>query len=298
VDASQGNGRKEAYDRDPERLLSISSGSDPLERELLGSVRHVGPPTARKLKLGATSPANRVVAAVGAVSSSTARLPARSASAAGNLGTFGQDGGSRGWQAGLAFGGGYLVLHGTQESPAVAPRTVVAPVTQRAAAAPPPAPKRPKGGADRRRTGRRRAEPQARARPALMRSGPRARYSRKRAQSFRSGNAAGAQASLDRLQAQFPKGIAHAKREVLAIEVLSARAIPKAPSAAPKPSSRATEEPAQRQARPLPRIAASSSPRRIASLTAVVLAVALMGIQQGGGEIFFWFETHGLAAAT
>ena len=32
---------------DPERLLSASS-ADPLERELLGSVRHVGPPDGAK----------------------------------------------------------------------------------------------------------------------------------------------------------------------------------------------------------------------------------------------------------
>jgi len=40
---------------------------------------------------------------------------------------------------------------------------------------------------------------------------------------LRSGNAVGAQASLDKLQAQFPKGVLVQEREVLTIEVLHAR---------------------------------------------------------------------------
>jgi predicted Zn-dependent protease len=40
---------------------------------------------------------------------------------------------------------------------------------------------------------------------------------------LRSGNPAGAQTALDKLQAQFPKGMLAQEREVLAIEVLAAR---------------------------------------------------------------------------
>jgi len=64
---AQGNGRKEPYDRRSERLLSISSGSDPLERELLGSVRHVGPPDGAKAQAWRNIAGQiAVVAAVGA----------------------------------------------------------------------------------------------------------------------------------------------------------------------------------------------------------------------------------------
>jgi len=92
----------------------------------------------------------------------------------------------------------------------------------RAAAAPPPAPKQAKGWRRQRRTGRRRADHKLepprldalRAESALL--------TEARAE-LRSGNAAGAQASLDRLQAQFPKGMLTQEREVLAIEVLSAQ---------------------------------------------------------------------------
>jgi hypothetical protein len=209
---------------DPERLLSISSGSDPLERELLGSVRHVGPPDGAKAQAWRNIAGQiAVVAAVGAVSSSTAA--AASKVSVGTLATWALSAKVAAVVAagGLALGGGYLVLHGTQESPAVAPRTVVAPVTHALPPAPPPAPKQaevvaPTEDAPVEDAPSHKLEPHRldalKAESALL--------TEARAE-LRSGNAAGAQASLDRLQTQFPKGMLTQEREVLAIEVLSAQ---------------------------------------------------------------------------
>lgn len=209
---------------DPERLLSISSGSDPLERELLGSVRHVGPPDGAKDQAWrAIAGQIAVVAAVGAVSSSTAA--AASKGGVGTLATWALSTKLAAVAAagGLALGGGYLVLHGAAEpSPAVAPRTVVAPPTRvappvlvpvapKAEAVAPPEDSTVEDAPSRKLEPHRLDALQAES--ALL--------TQARAE-LRSGNAAGAQASLDRLQAQFPNGMLAQEREVLAIEVLSA----------------------------------------------------------------------------
>jgi hypothetical protein len=205
---------------DPERLLSATSGTDPLERELLGSVRHVGPPD------GAKDAAWRniagqiaVVAAVGAVSSSTAA--AASKASVGALAS---------WAAsakvaavvvasGLAIGGGYMALRSPEASPSVAPRPVVLPAKNVAPVVPPaPEVAPPAEEAAILDSPTPKLEPRRqdllKAESSLLMSA--------RAQ-LRSGNTAGAQASLDRLQAQFPKGMLTQEREVLAIEVLNAR---------------------------------------------------------------------------
>jgi Outer membrane lipoprotein len=207
---------------DPERLLSASSG-EPLERELLGSVRHVGPPEgAKDLAWRNIAGQIAVVAAVGAASTSTAA--AASKASAGTLAS---------WAistklalvaaGGLALGGGYFALRSEAPSPSTAPRAVVAPVTPAAPAATPlpkpaevtPAP----------------AEAPVEEAPSghkLMPRGPDALKAESklltdaRAQ-LRLGNPAAAQASLERLQAQFPKGVLSQEREVLAIEVTYAR---------------------------------------------------------------------------
>ena len=209
---------------DPERLLSISSGSDPLERELLGSVRHVGPPDGAKDQAWrAIAGQIAVFAAVGAVSSSTAA--AASKAGIGTMATWALSTKVVAVVAagGLALGGGYLAMRGVSESsPAVAPRTVVAPVTHAAPVAP-QAPKQVESVAPPEDTPAedapsRKLEPHRldalKAESALL--------TEARAE-LRSGDAAAAQGSLDRLQAQFPKGMLTQEREVLAIEVLSAR---------------------------------------------------------------------------
>jgi Outer membrane lipoprotein len=205
---------------DPERLLSASS-ADPLERELLGSVRHVGPPDGAKDRAWRGIAGQiAVVAAVGAATSSTAA--AASKASAGVLAS---------WAfstkialvaaGGLALGGGYLALRSPEPaSPSVAPRAVVAPVTQ-AAPARPEAPKdvvTPAEAAAVEDAPSHKLEPRRldllKAESALLTDA--------RAQ-LRSGNPSAAQASLDKLQAQFPKGMLTQEREVLSIEVLYAR---------------------------------------------------------------------------
>ena len=206
---------------DPERLLSASN-AEPLERELLGSVRHVGPPEgAKDIAWRNIAGQIAVVAAASAVSTSTAA--AASKASAGTLAS---------WAlstkialvaaGGLALGGGYLALRSEVPSPGTAPRAVVAPVTPAApVVAPLPKP------ADVTPTPEVPAE-EAPSGHKLMPRGPDALKAESklltdaRAQ-LRSGNLAAAQASLDRLQAQFPKGMLTQEREVLAIEVAYAR---------------------------------------------------------------------------
>jgi TolA-binding protein len=123
----------------------------------------------------------------------------------------------------LGVGGSYLALRGSPEgSPSAAPRAVVPPVVRHAAPVTPPAPKADEVVAPEDLAvddvPTRKLEPRRldllKAESALLTDA--------RAQ-LRSGNPAGAQASLDRLQAQFPKGMLTQEREVLAIEVLYAR---------------------------------------------------------------------------
>lgn len=207
---------------DPERLLSISSGSDPLERELLGSVRHVGPPDgAKDVAWRNIAGQIAVVAAVGAVSSSTAAAASKA-----SVGTLAAWAASAKVAAvvvasGLAIGGGYLALRSPEASPSVAPRPVVLPAKNVAPVVPPtPAPEvaPPAEEAAIPDSPTPKLEPRRldllKAESSLLTNA--------RAQ-LRSGNTAGAQASLDRLQAQFPKGMLTQEREVLAIEVLNAR---------------------------------------------------------------------------
>jgi hypothetical protein len=205
---------------DPERLLHASN-ADPLERELLHSVHHIGPPEgAKDLAWRNIAGQIAVVAAVGAVSTSTAA--AASKATAGTLVS---------WAlstkvalvavGGLALGSGYLALRSPDSSPGVAPRAVVAPVTHHAPVAPvtpkevvTPAPEEaPVEDAPSHKLEPRRLDA-LKAESALLTDA--------RAQ-LRSGNPAGAQASLERLQAQFPKGMLTQEREVLSIEVLYAR---------------------------------------------------------------------------
>jgi TolA-binding protein len=207
---------------DPERLLSASN-ADPLERELLGSVRHVGPPDgAKDIAWRGIAGQIAVGAALGAVSSGAAAAATKTS--AGTLAS---------WAlstkiavvvaaGGLAVGGSYLATKSpTIASPSVAPRPVVQPVMHAAPAVPvtpkaadvttpeaPPAEDAPSH----------RLEP----RPLDALKAESALLTDARAQ-LRSGNPAGAQASLERLQVQFPQGMLTQEREVLSIEVLYAR---------------------------------------------------------------------------
>lgn len=206
---------------DPERLLG-ASGAEPLERELLGSVRHVGPPEgAKDIAWRNIAGQIAVVAAVGAVSTSAAA--AASKASAGTLAS---------WAlstkvalvaaGGLALGGGYFALRSEAPSPSTAPRAVVAPVTP---AAPELAPQ-PKAAEVAPAPAEAPVE-DAPSQKLLPRSPDALKAESKlltdaRAQ-LRAGNLAAAQDLLDRLQAQFPKGVLTQERDVLAIEVAYAR---------------------------------------------------------------------------
>jgi TolA-binding protein len=207
---------------DPERLLSAAH-ADPLERELLGSVRQVGPPAgAKDLAWKGIAAQIAVAAAVGvATGSSTA------AAAKATTGTLASWAGTKVAAvvaaSGLALGGGYAAIQAlqTEPPPSVAPRTVVKPPVQQVApqvVETTPAPE-PVVAAE--EAPSRRPEQGLGPRQDLLKAES-ALLTEARAQ-LRSGNAAGAQASLDKLQQQFPKGMLSQEREVLAIEVLSAR---------------------------------------------------------------------------
>ncbi|WP_438041617.1 tetratricopeptide repeat protein [Sorangium sp. So ce128] len=213
---------------DPERLLSIKSAADPLERELLGSVRHVGPPEGAKERawrgiagqlaagtaVGATAGASAAAATKAGVGS---LLPsALSVKAAAVL-----------VGGGLVLGGGYWALSSPDEPPAppraAAPERAPAEVPQ-TPVAPPEEPKAlpepPLDGPTAEEPTRRPSGPKPtetdllRAESALL--------TEARAK-LRSGDVAGATALLERLRAQFPNGVLRQEREVLAIDVLAAR---------------------------------------------------------------------------
>jgi hypothetical protein len=208
---------------DPERMLGALSNTDPLERELLGSVRHVGPPD------GAKEQAWRAIAGQIAVAAAVGVTAGSSSAAVGKAsgGTFAS------WALGtklvaslavssLVVGGGYLALRtpegppvsrvesGEQTSPSPRATAPLAPppVVEATPPVPAPAEEAPSKKSEPRRLDLLKAESAA--------------ITEARAQ-LRSGNVAGAQATLDRLQAQLPKGTLMQEREVLAIEVQHAR---------------------------------------------------------------------------
>lgn len=205
---------------DPERLLSVSSHADPLERELLGSVRHVGPPDGAKDQAWRGIAAQiAVVAVVGAATGSSAAAATKAASAS-TLASWALSTKVAAVVAAssLALGGGYLALKGNEPAPAARPALVAPPVitpvpVKAAPQSPEPAALMPAEEAPSRKLEPRRQD-LLKAESSLL--------TEARAQ-LRSGNVAGAQASLDRLQSQFPKGMLSQEREVLAIEVLYAR---------------------------------------------------------------------------
>lgn len=213
---------------DPERLLSVKSGADSLERELLGSVRHVGPPEGAKERawrgiagqlaagtaVGATAGASAAAATKAGVGS---LLPsALSVKAAAVL-----------VGGGLVLGAGYWALSSPDDAPA--PPRAAAPERAPAEVQQTPAPS----------TAEIKALPEppldvpTAGEPTRKPSGPKptdtdllraesALLTEARAK-LRSGDVAGATALLERLRAQFPNGVLRQEREVLAIDVLAAR---------------------------------------------------------------------------
>lgn len=213
---------------DPERLLSVKSGADSLERELLGSVRHVGPPEGAKERawrgiagqlaagtaVGATagsSAAAATKAGVGSLLPSALSIKAAAVLVGG----------------GLVLGVGYWALSSPDEAPAPpraaaperapedVPQAPVAPVAEPKALPEPPLDGPTEVEPTRRPSGPKPTDTDLlRAESALL-TEARAR--------LRSGDVAGATALLERLRAQFPNGMLRQEREVLAIDVLAAR---------------------------------------------------------------------------
>jgi TolA-binding protein len=205
---------------DPERLLSLSSTADPLERDLLASVRHVGPPDGAKAEAWRGIAGQiAVVAAVGAATGSSAAAATKAS--AGTLASWALSTKVAAVVAAssLALGGGYLALQRSEPARAgrparVAPSPVITPSPAKAL---PPSPE-PSAFAPVDEAPSRKLEPR---RQDLLKAES-SLLTEARSQ-LRSGNAAGAQASLERLQSQFPNGVLAQEREVLAIEVLYAR---------------------------------------------------------------------------
>ncbi|WP_437317923.1 tetratricopeptide repeat protein [Sorangium sp. So ce385] len=222
---------------DPERLLSAKGGADPLERELLGSVRHVGPPEGAKERAWRGIAGELAAAAAVGVTAGSGAAAAKKAVAGSLLSSaLSIKAAALLVGGGLALGGGYWALSSSTEpppsrsagpvqAPAVAPQAPAAapqeprtPVATAAEPAPRPEP-RPEapiaGEPGRRPSGPKPTETDLlRAESALL--------TEARAK-LRSGDAAGAAATLERLRAQFPNGVLRQEREVLAIEVLASR---------------------------------------------------------------------------
>ncbi|WP_437531518.1 tetratricopeptide repeat protein [Sorangium sp. So ce726] len=213
---------------DPERLLSVKSGADSLERELLESVHHVGPPEGAKERAW-RGIAGQLAAgtAVGAKAGSSAAAAAKAG--VGSLLPSAVSVKAAAWLVGggLALGGGYWALSSSAEAPAL-PRTAaperapedvskasVAPVAELKALPEPPLDVPAEVEPTRRPTGPKPTETDLlRAESALL--------TEARAK-LRSGDVAGATALLERLRAQFPNGMLRQEREVLAIDELAAR---------------------------------------------------------------------------
>jgi type IV secretory pathway VirB10-like protein len=226
---------------DPQRLLSSLSDADELERELLGSILRVEPPSGAKGE--AWDRLSAQIAAVGLVTtvhgSAAASAASSSAAAAPSAGAASS---SLGWGplalkvlssklavglavAGTALGASAVWLHVYQEKheapaksvavvSALQPQTEAQPVLDAPVPAELAPPTLPPADAP--------AKPNVEQNRKDRLSAESALLTRARAE-LRRGDAAAAQQSLDQLRHQFPKGMLGQEREVLTIEVLSAR---------------------------------------------------------------------------
>ncbi len=204
---------------DPERLLGDGSNVEPLERELLASVRNVHPPEGARERawqgIAGQIAAGVVVGAAASTAAATAKagigslVPRAIALKIGAVAL-----------AGGVAAGGYAALRSVPEpsapaAPSSAP--VIARPAHPQAVAPAPvdvaAPEPTEGSPQKRNGGAERVD---------QLTAESARLTEARAL-LRAGDASAAQAVLDRLQAQFPRGVLAQEREVLAIEVLAAR---------------------------------------------------------------------------
>ncbi|WP_437944724.1 tetratricopeptide repeat protein [Sorangium sp. So ce296] len=228
---------------DPERLLSAKSGADPLERELLGSVRHVGPPEGAKERAWSGIASELAAAAAVGVTAGSGAAAAKKAAAGSLLSSaLSIKAAALLVGGGLALGAGYWALSSSAEPPpsrSAGPEQAQAVAPQASAAAPqePQEPQEPQAPVATAAEPAPRPEPRPETpiegEPSRRPSGPKptetdllraesALLTEARAK-LRSGDAAAAAAILERLRAQFPNGVLRQEREVLAIEVLASR---------------------------------------------------------------------------
>ncbi len=216
---------------DPERYSSPASGSDELERELLGSLRDVSPRGDEKARVWQGIATRLAAVSVVGASAATAGSAAAASSSAGSAGSS-LAGAS--WITKLALatavttgvvGGGYFAARSFAprastpapvvarpsggHAPPRAQRTELSVETPVPTANPPPQSERP---ASKRRAGT--ASEMLAAESGLL--------AEARAK-LRSGDASSAAAALERLRSEFPAGVLSQEREVLSIEVLAAQ---------------------------------------------------------------------------
>ena len=227
---------------DPHRLLSGLSDADDLERELLGSLRHVDPPAGAKgeawTKLSVQLAAVGLVSVAGVQGTATASLASSAVTpaTAGATGTslVGLPAALKGLLGKLLLGvaltgtASALWVHTRREPPApvtvsaAALASVQSPVSaaspepsveapahsaaQAVEPSPPESPVKPSNEASR--------EDRLSAESKLL--------TRARAE-LRRGDSATAQQTLDQIRVKFPNGVLGQEREVLSIEVLAAR---------------------------------------------------------------------------
>ena len=229
---------------DPQRLLSNISDADDLERELLGSIQRLDPPAgARGEAWTRLSAQIAAVGVLGTVAHGSAAAAAATGSAAAPGAVAASVGSSLGFGplalklfaskavvgaalAGAAIGVSAVWVHVRNKPEPAAPVVTLA-ASQAPARASLPAPEPEAANApDFAPTPETSEVPAARPNVEQSRkdrlSAESALLTRARAD-LRSGNAAAAQQALDQLRVKFPKGVLGQEREVLSIEVLSAR---------------------------------------------------------------------------
>lgn len=214
---------------DPVRLLS-DDGADSLERELLKSVRDVGPKSHEKqLVWGAIATQVAAVSVAGtAQASSSAGLKA-------SLGSLLPKTLAAKLLLGLAVGGATVGAGAVYLREAEPPPRSVSVALPRALEAPPPPPREPDEPKHAREGGPCENEPcgptpstrealprKGAASPAVDRLAEESALLTEARARLRGGDVGGARAALDRLEQRFPRGVLGQEREVLSVELLSA----------------------------------------------------------------------------
>ncbi|MEO7034744.1 MAG: hypothetical protein ABI548_12625 [Polyangiaceae bacterium] len=227
--------------RDPQRLLSTLSGGDDLERELLASMKKADPPLGAKddawAHLSAQIAAVALVGTAHGSAAASASPATRGAPASGSASTvaplavrlLGRKLAVALAISGVAIGASAIWVHwsGTPHTPPVvapkvsAPTPQPAPTTDLVAALPAPDPTLQLAPIT--DTSAKRATPPSADRTRSDQLSAESTLLTEARASLRNGDATAAQQTLNELRVKFPQGVLRQEREVLAIEVLSAR---------------------------------------------------------------------------